>query len=56
MNVWLFQAPQYGDVSLTVEHIPSVVLLEEQFQVGLRITNIWWDIAIFCLISDTVFL
>ncbi|XP_042206519.1 trafficking protein particle complex subunit 13-like isoform X2 [Homarus americanus] len=33
-------APQYGDVRVTVERIPSVVRLEEQFEVGLSITNI----------------
>lgn len=33
-------APQYGDVRVTVEKIPSMVRLEEQFDVGLSITNI----------------
>lgn len=33
-------APQYGDVRVTVERIPNVVRLEEQFEVGLSITNI----------------
>ncbi|XP_064102438.1 trafficking protein particle complex subunit 13-like [Macrobrachium nipponense] len=33
-------APQYGDVRVTVEKIPSMVCLEEQFDVGLSITNI----------------
>lgn len=33
-------APQYGDVRVTVEKIPNVVQLEEQFSVGLSITNI----------------
>nr|XP_045581335.1 trafficking protein particle complex subunit 13-like isoform X1 [Procambarus clarkii]XP_045581336.1 trafficking protein particle complex subunit 13-like isoform X1 [Procambarus clarkii]XP_045581337.1 trafficking protein particle complex subunit 13-like isoform X1 [Procambarus clarkii] len=33
-------APQYGDVRVTVERIPSVVRLEEQFEVGLSISNI----------------
>lgn len=32
--------PQYGDVRVTVERIPSVVRLEEQFEVCLSITNI----------------
>lgn len=35
------QAPQYGDVRVTVEKIPNVVQLEEQFSVDLSITNIW---------------
>ncbi|KAK3854007.1 hypothetical protein Pcinc_031215 [Petrolisthes cinctipes] len=33
-------APQYGDVRVTVERIPSVVQLERQFEVLLTITNI----------------
>lgn len=37
----LLQAPQYGDVRVTVEKIPSVVQLEQQFDVALAITNIW---------------
>ncbi|XP_050699309.1 trafficking protein particle complex subunit 13-like [Eriocheir sinensis] len=33
-------APQYGDVRVTVDRIPSVVRLEDQFEVCLSITNI----------------
>jgi hypothetical protein len=38
----LFQAPDYGDIRLSVQELPNIIHLEEAFTFTCRIINTWY--------------